>query len=138
MDVKSSPVYFHVEGIKENNFNEGGRLKVTFRKLILNVGGGFDWKNQFFRAPYTGTYSFSISGSKDSSSFTTRANVAVRLNFGEIIGEALSSSSTQNGGLAFQFIRKLKANDTIELAMHFGTAYLLYFTGFLLDENLTI
>ena len=44
MDVKSSPVYFHVEGIKENNFNEGGRLKVTFRKQILNVGRGFDWK----------------------------------------------------------------------------------------------
>lgn len=138
MDVKSTPVYFHVEGIKDDSYKEGERLKITFRNQILNVGGGFDWKNQFFRAPYTGTYSFSVSGAKDTSTYNTRANVAVRLNFGEIIGEALSSSWTQHGGFALQFTRKLKVNDTIELAMHFGKAYLLYFTGFLLDENLTI
>jgi len=103
----------------------------------LNVGGGFDWQNQLFRAPYNGTYFFSVSGSKDEFTFNTRANIHVKLN-DEFIGEALSSSNTNYGGFSNQFIKKLKTNDRIELFMEHGKSYLLYFTGSMLDEDLII
>jgi len=104
---------------------------------VSNVGGGFDWDNQLFRAPYSGTYFFSISGSKEEALFSNRANLAVKVN-SEVVGEALSSGSTQWGGFSYQFSKKLNANDTVELAMQWGKTYLLYFTGHMLDEDLTI
>lgn len=103
---------------------------------MLNVGGGFDWNNQLFRAPYSGTYFFSLSGSKDGGSFSTRANMAVKVN-DETVGEALSSEGTQWGGFSYQFSKKLNVNDTVELVMQWGKTYLLYFSGFMLDEDLS-
>ena len=133
--MKSSAVHFYVERT-ENSYGEDGQ-KITFLKEVLNVGGGFDWQNQFFRAPYNGTYFFSVSGSKDEFTFNTRANIHVKLN-DEFIGEALSSSNTNYGGFSYQFIKKLKTNDRIELFMEHGKSYLLYFTGSMLDEDLII
>jgi len=135
VDVKSSAVHFYVERT-EDGYGKDGQ-KITFLKEVFNVGGGFDWKNQFFRAPYNGTYFFSVSGSKDSSYFNTRADIHVKVN-NEFIGEAISSSSTTYGGLSYQFIKKLKTDDTIELFMYSGKSYLLYFTGSMLDEDLII
>ena len=135
VDVKSSAVHFNVERT-ENSYGEDGQ-KITFLKEVLNVGGGFDWQNQFFRAPYNGTYFFSVSGSKDEFTFNTRTNIHVKLN-DEFIGEALSSSTTNYGGFSYQFIKKLKTNDRIELFMEHGKSYLLYFTGSMLDEDLII
>ena len=95
-------------------------------------------KSHLFRAPYSGIYFFSISGSKQENSFfSTRANIGVKVN-GEVIGEALSSGNTQWGGFSHQFSTRLKSNDTVELIMQWGKTYLLYFTGFMLEEDLTI
>lgn len=133
--MKSSAVYFYVERT-DNGYGEENQ-KITFLKEVFNVGGGFDWNNQLFRAPYSGIYFFSISGSKDDNSYSTRANMAVKVN-NEIVGQALSSGTTQYGGFSHQFSKKLSANDTVELVMQWGKTYLLYFTGFMLEEDLTI
>ena len=135
VDVKSSPVQFHVEavgrcGSKEHN-------KIEFNRQILNIGEGFDWINQWFVAPYPGTYFFSISGTKSELSSEPRACIAVKLN-GGYIGEAVSSDYTGFGGYSYQFIRKLNATDKIELFFKFGNMpWSVYFTGWLLDEDLT-
>ena len=79
----------------------------------MNEGNGFDWENQYFRAPHSGTYFFSISGSK---CFNTneRVSIAVILN-GITIGEAKSSERTLYGSFSYQLSMKLNANDKIEL-----------------------
>jgi len=126
-------VHFHVERTTEYGI-DGQRI--PFERQHLNLGNGYDWANQWFVAPYQGTYFFSISGSKPGALFKgTRASIVVKLN-GKSIGEALSSGDTIFGGFAYQFSRKLNANDKVELVMQFGgKVYLLYYTGWLVDQD---
>ncbi len=77
---------------------------VTFRDLVLNEGNGYDWDNQLFRAPYPGTYFFSISGSKDYYD-SARVSMFVLLN-GKDVGEALSSRNTYYGSFSYQLSLK--------------------------------
>ena len=78
---------------------------------------------------------FSISGSKTISLDHIQANIGVTIN-NEHIGKALSSSKTTYGGFSYQFTRKLKAKDKVEVFIQFGKTYLIYFTGFMLEEDL--
>jgi len=66
-----------------------------------------------------------------------RASVFVRLNE-KMIGEALSSDNTIYGGFSFQFLRKLVMGDKIYLTLNNGSTqiYLLYFTGWMLEQNI--
>lgn len=111
--------------------------KIKFKKQVLNIGNGFDWENQWFRAPYPGTYFFSVSGSKDSSSGkqSSKVDIGILLN-GQEIGEALSSDFTLFGSFSCQISVKLNASDKVELIMYNGKINLLYFTGWMLEENL--
>jgi len=107
-------------------------------KQTLNVGNCFDWTNQLFRAPYPGTYFFSVSGTKNSGAPNSyRAAISVLVN-GESIGEAISSDSTNFGGFSYQTVIKLNVSDKVELFMHFGETFSLYFNGWILDEDLAI
>jgi len=138
--VKSSPVHFYVSAFYvKRQYNAKGYgeedSRITFLNELFNVGDGFDWKNQIFRAPFNGIYLFSISGSKEFDSEI--ANIDVKLN-NEVIGKALSSQETKFGSFSYQFTLKLVANDTIELVMQSGKIDLLYFTGSMLDQDLTI
>ncbi len=55
------------------------------------------------------------------------------------IGNALTSNPKQvYGGLFCQVSIKLNANDKVELKMLFGKVILLYFTGWMLEEDLPI
>lgn len=128
-------MHFYVERREDNGYGVDNS-KITFSNEVFNVGGGFDWMNQVFRAPFAGTYFFSITGSKEVRTDTERANVAVKLN-NKSIGEALSSGGTMFGGFSYQFTLKLVAQDIIELEMLHGQIYLLYFTGSMLDQDLT-
>ena len=114
--------------------------KFTFpsRDKFLNLGNGFDWDNQWFVAPYPGTYFFSLSGCK-SIIGNVKASIFVNLN-GNHIGEALSSENTKYGAFSFQISKKLKKNDKIELFMNRRSSqvYLLYFTGWLVEQDLSI
>ena len=133
--MKSYPVHFSVERGFQDYGVQGENI--IFDKEIVNIGNGFDWKNQWFVAPYPGTYFFSISGTKDWTTKDIRASVRLKLN-GEVISEAVSSDSTRFGGFSSQLSRKLKANDKIEVSMFSGKFYLLYFTGWLQEEDLNI
>lgn len=121
-------VQFSVE--RHGNYGVTGQ-KIIIEKEALNVGNGLDWTNQLFRAPYPGTYFFSISGTKDyGTENSIRSAVSVRVN-GEFIGEAVSYF----GGFSYQVVRKLNATDKVELFMDFGKVYSLYFNGWILDED---
>lgn len=144
IDVKSSPVQFSVEiQAIQHGFYGNKNEKVQFQKQVLNIGGGFDWNNQLFRAPYPGTYFFSLSGSKIVApnrrirNNIDKLDIGFRVN-GEEIGEALSSENTRFGSLSYQVSLKLNADDKVELILYNGEASLLYFTGWMLDEDLQI
>ena len=139
VDVKSSPVQFSVE-ITDDYGDEGEKIK--FKKQVLNIGDGFDWKNQWFRAPYPGTYFFALSGSKinhpkPGDEFHDKLNIGVMVN-GQPFAEAISSEKTLFGSLSYQVSLKLNAGDKIELVMYYGKSLFLHFTGWLLDQNLSI
>ena len=140
VDVKSSQVQFSVEITDLNHGYSGRNEKIKFRKQVLNIGGGYDWGNQWSRAPYPGTYFFSISGSKlaaPNRNTIDKLDIGFIVN-GEEIGESLSSENTLFGSLSCQISLKLNASDKVELVLYNGEAGLLYFTGWMLDEDLHI
>ena len=102
--------------------------KFTFssKENFVNVGNGFDWENQWFLAPYSGTYFFSVSGSKDSAN-SEKTEVHATVN-GKSMGYTLSSQFTTFGGFSYQFSVKLNATDKVELFMTFGKTIYLHFT----------
>jgi len=139
VDVKSSLVHFHVERFGPNAcYESGGLIKIPFERQILNLGNGFNWDNQQFIAPYNGTYFFSISGTKAWGQ-DKRACIHVRLN-NVNIAQVVSSENTVFGGFATVLSRKLNVSDKIELVMHEdgGNIAYLYFTGWLVDQDLVI
>jgi len=132
--VKSSLVQFFVD----RNYGDYGNRnqKIHFDNLVLNVGDGFDWKNQYFQAPLAGTYVFSVTGSKCGHGGLAQRASILMLHNGEKIAEILSSDGTIFGGFSYQTIKKLNATDKIELVMQWGQIYLIYFTGWLLEQNI--
>lgn len=136
VDVKSALVHFHVD--RTNGYESGGLIKVPFERQLFNLGNGFDWVNQRFEAPYNGTYFFSISGTKAYGQYG-KTCIHVRLN-NVNIAQVLSSENTIFGGFATTLSRKLNVGDKIELIMHEygGNVALLYFTGWLVDQDLVV
>jgi len=136
VDVKSSLVQFFVD----RNVGDYGQRnqRIQFDNLVLNVGGGFNWENQYFQAPVSGTYAFSLTGSKCGVNGLPEGASILILHNGEKIAEALSSYSTVFGGFSYQTTRKLNATDKIELVIKGGQIWLIYFTGWLLDQNITL
>jgi len=136
VDVKSSLVHFHVER-STGNYEGEGLKKIPFERQLLNLGNGFNWVNQWFEAPYNGTYFFSISGTKAYQGGKTC--FYVRLN-NVNIAQVISSEGSVFGGFATIISRKLNVSDKIELVTHDygGNVYLLYFTGWLVDQDLVI
>jgi len=47
-----------------NRGTAGHKFTFPSREKFFNFGNGFDWNNQWFLAPYPGTYFFSLSGTK--------------------------------------------------------------------------
>jgi len=130
---------------KGNRGTAGQKFTFPSKDNFFNLGNGFDWSNQWFLAPYPGTYFFSLSGTKHFAHFSffgnsntqRRASILVYLN-GKEIGEALSSQKTEYGSFSFQFSRKLEKGAKIELIMHGESAevYILSFTGWMLEQDL--
>ena len=63
VDIKTEPVQFHVQN-KGNRGTAGQKFTFPSKDNFFNLGNGFDWSNQWFLAPYPGTYFFSLSGTK--------------------------------------------------------------------------
>ena len=62
VDVKSSPVYFHVQ--RTSTYNVTGTT-IPFHIERLNVGGGMNITSGIFTAPKSGIYFFSFNGLTD-------------------------------------------------------------------------
>jgi len=134
VDVKSASVQFYVERTGDWGGNNGQKLE--FGKETLNVGNGFDWSNQWFRAPFSGTYFFSISGSGRHNKGQKISIKAYLNDKQEFIGEALSSEDTHYGSYSYQFTKTLNAGDKIVLYLETGTIYLAYFSGWMIEQDL--
>jgi hypothetical protein len=61
VDVKSSPVYFHVQ--RNASYSLNGTT-IPFQIERLNVGGGMNITSGIFTAPKSGIYFFSFTGLK--------------------------------------------------------------------------
>ena len=74
---------------------------------------GFDWDKQWFQAPFSGTYLFSISGTRarlENLGIYPKASIFVHINRNNV-GEAISSENTSYVAFSFQFTNKLNAGD---------------------------
>ena len=166
VDVKSVAVEFivTVANFTPNSQHYYRKNKIMFfGNILLNAGGGFDAKEQWFSAPRAGTYFFSISGYTVSGSdaenlaaafFTNRNSnsfwptgfaIAVALN--NNLQTGLTSSTTgrrdaRMASLSLQFTKKLAKGDKIEWYCMGDECDLygvyLFFTGFLVNEDLNL
>ena len=93
-----------------------------FKKQVVNIGGGFDWENQWFLAPYPGTYFFSVSRSKASD--VNKVEIIIMLN-GEVEGVG-TSNSWAFSSFSCQVSIKLNVNNKVELKMISGKINLLH------------
>ena len=106
---------------------------IKFENDFLNVGKGFDWKNQWFVAPYSGIYFISLSGTKDHVN-SEPVIIHALLNGKEIV-EVVSIEEMSYDPFSIQHPRKLKAKDRIELFLRNGVFKNLHFTGWLVEEQ---
>ena len=89
VDIKTESVQFHVQN-KGNRHTDGKKFTFPSKEIFLKIGNGFDWSNQWFLAPYSGTYFFSLSGTKsfrNKNGNHRRVSIFIDLN-GKGIGEA--------------------------------------------------
>ena len=127
--VKTSPVHFYV--YLRGHYGKKGRIQ--FENEFVNIGKGFDWKNQWLIAPYPGIYFISVSGTKDRM-YSENAIIKALLNGKEIV-EVLTIEEKSYDPFSFQFSRKLQANDKIELVLKQGIIMSLHFTGWMVEQQ---
>ena len=72
VDVKSSPVYFHVQ--RNSTYTLNGTT-IPFEIERLNIGGGMNINSGIFTAPKTGIYFFSFTALKDRPANTLRVDL---------------------------------------------------------------
>ena len=136
VDVKSSPVYFHVQ--RNSTYTLNGTT-IPFQIERLNVGGGMNITSGIFTAPKSGIYFFSFTGLKSNSN-TTNLDVELFHN-----SNYITRATTQNvAGLftvTLSSTLSLNSGDQISLQLVQGQLYDSYahhtnFNGMLLQEEM--
>ena len=136
VDVKSSPVYYHVQ--RNSTYSITG-TKIPFQIERLNVGGGMNIFSGIFTAPKSGIYFFSFSGLKD---FPASAGVIVVLYLNSIpITNALGFALNGYFTATLSSTLGLKSGDQISLRLESGqlydsTASYTNFNGIMLQEDI--
>jgi C1q-related factor len=136
VDVKSSPVYFHVQ--RNSSYYTTGTI-IPFHIARLNVGGGMNITSGIFTAPKSGIYFFSFSAVKEDPAtagmyvdlYLNSTNIARGFGQGALGHYTASLSSTLS----------LKSGDRISLLLTLGqlwdtTACHTNFNGILLQEEI--
>jgi C1q-related factor len=132
VDVKSSPVYFHVQ--RNTTYSVTGTI--PFQIEQLNVGGGMNITSGIFTAPKSGIYFFSFTGLKDGSANVLRVDLYYNSNqIGRTEGQ-LAGVST----VALSSTLSLKSGDQISVRLISGPLFdgfakATNFNGILLQEE---
>jgi hypothetical protein len=138
VDVKSSPVYFHVQ---RNSTYNSVNTNIPFQIESLNVGGGMNLTSGIFTAPKSGIYFFSFSGLKDSS--VVNLSVDLNLNSNLVTPASTWTNSTGSFTLTLSSTLQLKSGDQISLRLVFGQLWdnqysYTNFNGMLLQEEIVL
>jgi hypothetical protein len=137
VDVKSSPVYFHVQ--RSETYNITGTT-IPFQIERLNVGGGMNITSGIFTAPKSGIYFFSFTGVKNSAADPLRVDFYHNSNYITIAyGTNVSGLFTVTLSLTLS----VKSGDQISLRLahgqlHDNAGYYTNFNGILLQEEIPL
>merc|ERR1712111_134561 len=91
---------------------------ITYEKLVINLGEGFDAGSGIFTAPYSGTYRFSFSaqsavGNYDSTLTSSYTNVEVKKNGSRIliIYDSNQAENADGNNISYTWMMTLREND---------------------------
>jgi C1q-related factor len=136
VDVKSSPVYFHVQ--RNSSYLITG-TKIPFDIERLNVGGGMNITSGIFTAPKSGIYFFSFTGVKYPQS-NVNLDVDLYQNSNQI-ARATGLNVVGYGPATLSSTLSLKSGDRISLQLTSAQLYSdwfghINFNGILLQEEI--
>ena len=141
VDVKSTPVYFHVQ--RNSTFSTGSNSNTTipFHSALVNIGEAMDVKSGIFTAPKAGTYFFAFSGVQYSQS---QLYVSLDLN-GDNIATTVTFGFSSSYPISLSLVSTLELETDDEVRLTASGQYLLegsnlrytQFTGVLLKEYLS-
>ena len=135
VDVKSSPVYFHVQ--RNSTFTLNGTT-IPFQIERLNVGEGMNITSGIFTAPKSGIYFFAFSGVKD---WPANALTVDLYHHSNLITRAEGANVDGLHTATLSSTLSLKSGDRISLQLTTGQLHDSYvhhtdFTGLLLQEEM--
>jgi C1q-related factor len=136
VDVKSSPVYFHVQ--RNSTYNITGTA-IPFQIERLNVGGGMNITSGIFTAPKSGIYFFSFTGLKENPADWLAVDLYQNSNY---ITKASATSIIGYLTVTLSSTLSVKSGDRISLRLLSGQlhdhGWYMYtnFNGILLQEEL--
>jgi hypothetical protein len=135
VDVKSSPVYFHVQ--RNSTYNINGTT-IPFQMERLNVGGGMNITSGIFTAPKSGIYFFSFTALKERPVNTLRIDLYHNSN---LIARAEGTNVDGLFTAALSSTLSLKSGDQISLRLESGQLFEFSFrhtnfNGILLQEEM--
>ena len=136
VDVKSSPVYFHVQG--NETYNTAGTT-IPFAIEQLTVGGGMNITSGIFTTPKSGNYFFSFNGIKD----LPASYLSVDLYFNSNrVTTAIGANVAGHSTVSLSSTVSLKTGDQISIRLSGGQLYddsgahYTNFIGMLLQEEI--
>jgi C1q-related factor len=135
VDVKSSPVYFHVQRNEQYILNG---TTIPFQIERLKVGGGMNITSGIFTAPKSGIYFFSFSGISTSPADWLDIDLYHNSN---LIARAYGPNAAGLFTAALSSTLSLKSGDQISLRLNHGqlfdnSAHHTNFNGMLLQEEM--
>jgi C1q domain len=142
VDVKSTPVYFHVQ--RNSTFSTGSNSNATisFHSALVNIGEAMDVTSGIFTAPKAGTYFFAFNGVQYSQS---QLYVSLDLNGQRVATTVTYGFGSSSYPVSLSLVSTLELETDDEVRLIASGQYLLegsnlrytQFTGALLQENLS-